>query len=381
MKPVPTSPTVPAFASRRARAGFTLVEIAGVIAVTVILAAVVSESALKRARLLAARLEGCTLANYATALQNSIPRNRYIPGATNWAKAIADELGVPVGDVVSNSSRFPRLLLIDPQLQVGVNNSSLPYRQTASGSTVTNTGGFVIPPVQPRLLILSSLAAPLPDALTNGIASASDFNSIWDAAPGSLPATATWAGWNGAPGELVIQRINLQPLFVRLLLCSYGSSSPGRYSIDRSNNLPVPAAGLNGFFLEGTALELLTAATNVDSEQILMQDTGLSYVQDVWRSGISSGPPSALATNLTGMVMAQTLKMFAASPGNPNATSNVTPASVVTAVSNYLSAYNIWATAGFPASGASNLAVKTAGTQMQTAMRNLAGNFVTGKCQ
>ena len=45
---------------------------------------------------------GQYLASYATALQNNVLRNRYIPGRSDWANVIAAELGVNVSSVAIN---------------------------------------------------------------------------------------------------------------------------------------------------------------------------------------------------------------------------------------------------------------------------------------
>src|SRR5207245_737898 len=140
-----------------------------------------------------------------------------IPSDADWASVVATELGVDIAAVTNSPRRQPRFFLIDPALQVGVNGGGLPYNQKLSntGSVVTNGSGAIIPPISPRVMILSSVGRPLP-----GIsATPANFTNIWNAADGTVPTAApAFAGWNGTGSDLKIQRVDLSPLFVRLQL-------------------------------------------------------------------------------------------------------------------------------------------------------------------
>src|SRR5208283_4905991 len=113
-----------------------------------------------------------------------------------------------------------------------------------------------------------------------------DFNSIWTNADGTMPTTLSlsdplysWTGWNNG---LMVQRINLGPLFVHLILWNYPPSSPTyvQYQVDyqpQTNN--VPAAGVNTFFLQNTILSLLNSQTPAarQVDQILNRDATFFY--------------------------------------------------------------------------------------------------------
>src|SRR2546427_440438 len=236
------------FQTRPSHRAFTLIEMIGVLAVIAILMVVLVPALLRQMDRMAGEQEKASLKSIGDALQQSVLRNRYIPSGSDWATNAAIELGVNVFNVTTNARTWPRLFLIDPALQVGANGAGLPYTQNSTGSVVT-AGGAITAPVSPRVLILSCIAGALPAGLASGIASSNDFNALWNwnDAGGALPASSTWSGWPGASDDLQVQRLNLSPLFVHLLLNTYSSSGSPRYSIDSTNwagGLLVPTTAL-----------------------------------------------------------------------------------------------------------------------------------------
>src|SRR5436190_1399870 len=158
--------TTPLLRSPAYGRAFSLIELIGVLAVMAILAAVLVPSLIRQMDRIAGEQESAALKSFGDALQQSIMRKRYIPSGTDWATNIATELGVDVTNVSTNQARRqPRFFLIDPALRVGNNSYGLPYNQNltnwASGSvtTITNNLGalVIVPPLSPRLLILSSI--------------------------------------------------------------------------------------------------------------------------------------------------------------------------------------------------------------------------------
>jgi hypothetical protein len=241
-------------------------------------------------------------------------------------------------------------MLIDPALRVGNNSSVLPYTQGnwAIGSVVTNSSGGLTPPLSPRLMILSSIGQPLPAGLSNGVAAVADFTNTWEAADGTVPAAPSFGGWTGRGEDVKIQRINLSPLFVRLLLTTNLSDS-AYYSIDRTNvTYNVPSPGRDGYLIRNSVLYLYQAQTNIDSRQILTRDSSFVYEQNIWRSSMAAGSFLAGSLDLSSIV-----DKYLDAPENTNAantlaTTGVTQQSVV--VSNmiaYMTAYTNWAASGF----------------------------------
>ena len=274
----------PLLRSRKFPRAFSLIELIGVLAVTAILAAVMVPALIRQMDRIAGEQENVALKSVSDALQQSILRNRYIPSESDWTANIATELGVDVANVATNSRRQPRFLLIDPALSIGTNSSPLPYNQTnwVSGSVVTNNAGVIVPPLSPRLLILSSISRTFPTNVVSGVASPTNFNAIWDRndAGNALPATSfAWTGWPDGD-DLKIQRVNLSPLFVHLVLTT-NVSETAYYSINSTNTSDkynVPTPGRDGYFIKNSVLVLyVVGRTNIDSQQILTRDTSFVY--------------------------------------------------------------------------------------------------------
>jgi len=363
---------------------FSLIELIGVLAVIAILAGVLVPALIRQMDKIAGDQETASLKSFGDALQQSIMRKRYIPSTTDWSTNIATELGVDVSNVTTNSRRQRRFFLVDPDLRIGNNSSVLPYNQAnwASGST-NSSGVLVVPPLSPRVMILSSMSidSPLPAGITSGAPpSSANFNGIWDwnDADTGFPNAPVFASWAGRGDDLKIQRVNLSPLFVRLILTTNVSDS-GYYSIDStSTNYIVTNPGRDGYFIRNSLLYLYFVRTNIDSQQILTRDTSFVYEQNVWRSSLAGG--SFLAGSLD---LGSIVDKYLDSPENTNAlytstnyinghgnTNRMTQQSVV--VSNmtaYLKAYTNWAYAGFP-----NNSLKTTANDIQanlvTAVQN-----------
>jgi type II secretory pathway pseudopilin PulG len=363
---------------------FTLIEVVGILAVLAILATIILSTTTQRLDIAAANLESTSLANCATALQNNILRNRYIPGPSDWATNIATELGVNVSSVTTNARNNPRCFLIDPALQMPPLAGTLPYAQSNT-VMVMATSGQINQPFSPRVMIVSSLSTLLPSFINNGTASSAVFNNLWNWSDQSAAPPAGWpANWNNRGTDLVVQRINLAPLFVHLTLQNYPPppiyNNQGQYAIDRLATNQVPSNGVNAYLLKSTVLSLLQdgAGGTLQADQILSKDASFFYIQGAWRGTIDFG------TNTTqwgsqaaamGSVFVATAQAFAASPFNINATATTTPPMVVNAMSNFMSAYIGYANNNIPVTGA-----RSAQSTMQTYMINLVNNLTPGGC-
>jgi prepilin-type N-terminal cleavage/methylation domain-containing protein len=360
--------------------GFTLIEMVAVLAVIMILASLVFSVTVRQLDQIAARKEDATLARLADALTRSIQRTRSIPAASNWVAAVATELGADQTSVGVNERNNTRILWVDPRLQIGVNGGRLPYQQTAAGSVVTNGSGEIIPPVNPRLILLSSLGPPFPVTVATGDLVATDFDALWDAPPETLPAVGPWSGWGGLGRDLRVRRLHLGPLFVRLMLHNHASPGPGRYVIDgqATNIVPNTPLGVNAFFIKGTVLDLLTHTNTLDARQILARDCNFVYNLGTWRGTLFAPPP------ITPPVMEYLAELFYRSPRNLNAggTPPVTPAAVLDAMEAYMTAYRNWAALGTWPKGShpQYQAMRAAQSAMSQAALNLMNSPVEGGC-
>ncbi len=359
----------------KAALGFSLIEVIGVLAVLAILATIIFSATTKSINVGMSKQESSTLQSFAAALQNSILRNRYIPGLSDWYQAIANEMGVSPNAVLYNSRNLasPRVLMIDPNLALGpLGTNRLSYRQ--------GPGGSIEPTNNCRVMILSSLGAPLPSAGTD----TTNFAAVWNTPDGSLPSSG-FAGWN--PDDLKIQRINLGPLFVNLQLANYFSGgSQGVYVIDRFGSVSVPATGTNTYYLQNTVVQLIEESLEVlDATVILRNDCACFYVDHIWRD--VPYPPLNVQTNPVALALAQMMSasavVFASSPANINAGST-TPLFAMNKMSNFMYTY-----AQYAPDGATNgwskdqlyINAKASQTALQSALQDLSANIAQGGCQ
>jgi prepilin-type N-terminal cleavage/methylation domain-containing protein len=351
---------------------FSLIELIGVLAVIAILAAAAVPVLIRQMDRIAGEQESAALKSFGDALQQSILRKRCIPGTNDWATTIAAELGVDVANITTNQARRqPRFFLIDPAWQIGASVAGQAYTNSSAGSSA---------PVSPRVMLLSSIGRALPAGIASGVPSSANFNAIWNWTDtgGAVPATSFgWPGWPNSD-DLKVQRVNLAPMFVRLLLSTYNSTDSPRYSIDSTNwatavVITTNLTYIDSYFIQNSILVLHMPRTNtIDSQQILTRDSAFVFDQNQWRPTIGGG--SFLAGLDLGSVVDQYLK----APENPNALytiakgSNITQqAVVVRKMKDYFDAYGNWVAAGFPRKQGSTVPPTLQAAQdAQVAMKN-----------
>jgi hypothetical protein len=373
----------------------------GALTIVAILATVLVSATTRHMDLAAANLESTNLVNYAMALQNSVARNRYIPGTNDWASVIAGELGVSAYSVTNSPRNTPRYFLIDPALQIGTNAAGLlPYAQSNLVLAIASTGQ-TIQPVSPRVMIISTLSTPLPSFIASGVASSTVFSNIWNWTDQSATPPAGWpANWNNYGTDLRVQRISLAPLFAHLMLQNYPppplGTMQGRYELDRMPTTPstVPNGtytGVDAYVLKSTILGLYSDTNSgggLQAEQILSTDASFFYVQGAWRGSLDFGTnlsQSSSSASSMGSAFLSTAQAFVSSPYYTNAANYVTPKVVVNAMSNFMVAYTIWANSSFNMSPPFLTPAENAQSTMQTAMKNLVngigpGGLVAGAC-
>ncbi len=329
---------------RLGKNGFSLIELIGVLAVIAIAALVLLPNLIKRVDTATANAEAKNLKLMADSFKLYIKRNWYIPTYTNWADAVALQIGWEKGNVLTNDRGIARAFLIDPNLRIA--GSQLPYNQRVTGSTNK--------PVGARLMIVSSIFKPLP--ISSGIvASSNDFDTIWNTPDGSVPSI--WNTWEGKDyGNLLkIQRINLEPMVKYVSLNKIQDYSSVGFGVGTNYDLTgVDKAYLIGptfstYYLESTILYLYRTNGVLDLRQIIESDLSLNFANNIW-----GGQPS-MGAQITGQDFQNCADFFMMARVNPNAQYGAEPQTVLSAFTNYLNTYVEWANSGFNNSAISNL--------------------------
>jgi type II secretory pathway pseudopilin PulG len=369
-----------------AKKAFTLIEVVGILAVLLILATLLIPATVRQIDAAAGNLESANLSKYAAALQRSIQRNRYIPGTNDMALRIASELGMDLPDITINSRANLRLFLVDPGFQIGPGQIAPPFQQTNAGCGLVGTNGYANPPVKPRLIILSNMGAVnWPSNLTtmNDV----DFDTLWNTADGSLPGGGPWGGWQGQTSDVRVQRINLAPLFIHLILYNYASTNRGQYTIDYSsraeipnlNPLGNPINGVDAYLIKGTVLDLISGISSgaaTQAEVVITRDTSFAYVQQTWQSSINLGSKVDSRAGMIGNALWSTAAAFQASPFNMNTT--IKPPQVVNDMASFMTAYVNWANSGFYPAGGTNVGAYLVASNAQAILFSHVTSLASG---
>jgi hypothetical protein len=283
------------------------------------------------------REERAILRTFNDALTKGIARNGYIPSGDDWATVVANQEGLELTKVTQNRRNQPRILLVDSG--GWLNTVPLPWTQPQTGTATL--------PSNARVMLLSSLGKPL--TITPGLTGSAVFNPLWNGTNNFT--TGAWAGWGGKPEDVLIERINLTPLFVALTIATAGDyPAAGQYTLGTNTTLQAaPSQALDmpldpRYVLAGTSLNLYHAwpSNTLDSIQILNKDASFLYERGIWKSSAAGG-------NLAGGVdIAAVVNAFLNAPYNMNA-QNTTPFPevqqymAVNAMMQYMSNYIAWA--------------------------------------
>jgi type II secretory pathway pseudopilin PulG len=311
----------------RAR-GFTLVQIIAVLALMAILVTAAVPSVIRRVDQAARTRETTDLNTIADSYTQYVLRNKKVPGTNDWPTAIAGHMSLPVSAITTNSRRYARAFLIDPNLRI--NGAGLPYTQTSNlgASSITNA----------RVMILSSLAGALP--ISTSVPSSNEFNAIWNTAEGSKPST--WTNWPGFGDDLRIKRFNLEPFFHQLILVNKDASKTPNFSIDGTNttSLAASALGWNKYYLDGSVVGLCDSNTNLQSRHLLKRSTSFRFESGSW-SG--QGPGGQSPGGVTGSDFLNSAITFFNQRVNPATQQGATQYAVLIAMYTFMFDYTLWA--------------------------------------
>ncbi len=327
----------------RRRAGYTLLEVVGVLLVIAIIAAIVTEGILEKMKQANRDTEGQNLTNIVNALTRNITRTKTIAAPTNWSQALGGEMSIAGGQIGVNRSGNNRLFLVDPNCTVGTNGAGiLPYVQTAAGAANR--------PANARVMILSSVGGPLP-AIT---LTATTFSNIWSTPPNGIPAG--WS-WSGSGTDLKIQRSDLGNLFHRVILENLEPSYPAPFAIEASavTNVP-PLSRRELWVIDTTALSLSfypnyafystnsspTNVVQVQGREALREDTSYVFEHGRWGRYVYYGRSGSTGS------FGDWVEAFLHAPAPSNPKFYATQQAVVDPMYDFMYYMGLWGQLGYP---------------------------------
>jgi prepilin-type N-terminal cleavage/methylation domain-containing protein len=321
----------------RAADGFTLIEMIGVLAVIAILAVALIPILIRQMDQMAADKETAQLKIFAEGLRLGISKTKSIPDEAGMPLVIASNVGVGTNQVLLNDRRVARRFKIDPAFQIGPAASPPPYDQNS------NAAGSTIQPVNPRVMILSSLSPSLP-ALS--AMNAANFDSVWNTPEGQTNAYLWSLGYTGG-ADLKIQRIHLADLFVKLSLINDASSVPytqGAFKIDGSAIVVCPSSGgINSYYIDSTRLELYGVTNGLQYAEILHRAESFIFSYGTWQSGLTNTFVQAVHRP-TPLDLQLAADAFTNASLNPWRDNGITPTIVYNDMISYMSNYIRWVT-------------------------------------
>lgn len=253
--------------------GWTLVEMAGVLAVLGLLmglsAPTLQDLSLREQR----DAEIRQVARLADGFRSEVCRRGAVPEIAEAIPCMAAGAGMPESLVRFHRSGQQRLLLRDPAMRL------VRIPEAAAGQV----GWREVENV--RFLLLSSVGHPLgPEDVTTGM-----FRALWDLHPGQLPEG--W-GWKGRAEDLVVGRIDLEPEFVEVGWRDAGATGAAILLGDG----PAFQAGSHrtqGWFLRGTTVTLLDPRGVPVVREVIQAPAMYHHEDGGWhRSGLWTPEPA-----------------------------------------------------------------------------------------
>ena len=175
---------------RRSPAGFSLIELIGVLAIIAILASVLTPNILRSLDRAAITAESGTIHNLGEQVKLYLRAMGVAPTPANWTTTVGTYADISPTDIATNKRQMGRVYLTDP--------AAVPT---------------------PRVIILSSMRTGLALPTAANISTAVRFQDIWQTVDGALPTAVSWGGWAawGAVANsndyLLIERVNLSSVY------------------------------------------------------------------------------------------------------------------------------------------------------------------------
>jgi len=341
-------------ARTRSGAAFTLLELLGAFAIIALLLGVVAQSALARMQQANRDNESAQLTRIVGALERGISHTLVVPGPSQWVAAVAAELAQPASEISTNRQGEPRILLVDPRIEIGpIAGGILPYAQSAAGTRS---------PQRVRFLLVTSVGTPLPEL--SGVT----FDALWDAPEGALPSS--WpAQWPGNAADVLVARLDLEPLFFRVVLNNHDLVGT-TYSVGTAPALDLSSFQTREFWLiRGSRLNLHYSDGQLQSAELVGEDAGFCFESGQWSRGLRNGRGLPGVTTLTDLANAFLNTASALPPSRLRTRGS--PQAILHSFHLFMSTYSLWAASGF-ADG--NAAWENVVEQLQAALAAMTSN-------
>jgi type II secretory pathway pseudopilin PulG len=267
----------------------------GVVGVIAILAALAAPAVIRRIDLATNVKESNDMGAISNAVALQILISQRIPTEATWQSTVATWNNVPLAKVGVNPRGQNRVLLIDTNGWLAALPTTSYYNQPAAG--VLNSC-----PTNARMLLVSCTSRALPAGVTTGRPDKDVFAAIWDTTDRAKPNLANWTAWAGKGEDLVIQRINLTPMWHRLTLVNRDKTF-ANYAI-AGTNLPAlsPNSSRNAYYLNGTELSLCDAGGLPDRRVMLTKDESFVFEGGIWKPVIGGeGSSEIIAQDFAAM--------------------------------------------------------------------------------
>jgi hypothetical protein len=291
---------------------------------------------IKRIDLATRAQEVTTLGAMRDALTNGALRDCSVPDSAGWAQAVARWSPLSASQCVTNTRRYTRLYF----RQQSPNPSSLPYTQTAYGTTK---------PASLRAVVVSTLGGPALDDSNcpnpnGGALDDATFNNLWLLSDGLRPTSGLWANWNGTGDDFVVQRIDYAPLFHHLVLINRDDNFKATFTINGSSavavtNNPAWNSGWDSYYVDGTVVGLCDITGTPQTRYVLTQDISFVFEDGMWRGQIMGLDSS----NSQADNFAATAAQFLAAQWYSGAHQGGDQQGALTAMYSFMYTYTLWA--------------------------------------
>ena len=320
--------------SRHGPLAFSLLEMIGVLAIIAILAATLTPVVIRRIDRAAWTKEVADLGAISNALVMQVLKSKASFDETTWAAAAANWTQWPVTNITTTPRGYSRVCLLDTNGWLGGFPAGSPFTQTTNGTSSPNNA---------RVLIVSTIATALP--VSSGRPGNASFNDVWYTPARAKPST--WTTWKGSGDDLVIQRINLTPLFCQLILNNKWTNIAAAFTIDTNTSavfvpMTPPNAPWNSYYVAGTVLGLNSNSV-VQTRQVLTRNTSFVFENGSWIGQIMNGPTTTnIATTFASSAVAFFDALWNSDAANKGAKGS-SQSAVLSAMANFMLDYTMWA--------------------------------------